>query len=68
MCDNSIYFASHTDDEPEMTEIWFTPNDETTIEDIFESMKHCQSLHPDANGKFGSANQIHSKSTTNDFA
>lgn len=34
-----------------MTEIWFTPTDETTIEDIFESMKHCQSLHPDANGK-----------------
>lgn len=34
-----------------MTEIWFTPNDETTIEDIFESMKHCQSLHPDENGK-----------------
>lgn len=33
-----------------MTEIWFTPTDETTIESIFESMKHCQSLHPDANG------------------
>lgn len=39
------------DDEPEMTEIWFTPTDETTIEDIFESMKHCQSLHPDENGR-----------------
>lgn len=48
---NSIRFSIRTDDEPEMTEIWFTPTDETTIEDIFESMKHCQSLHPDANGK-----------------
>lgn len=39
-----------SDEEPEMTEIWFTPTDENTIEDIFNAMKYCQSLHPDENG------------------
>lgn len=34
-----------------MTEIWFIPTDETTIEGIFESLKHCQTLHPDENGR-----------------
>lgn len=33
-----------------MTEIWYTPHDENRIEEIFEAMKHCQSLHPDPNG------------------
>jgi len=35
------------DEEPEMTEIWFVPTDENTIENIFDAMKQCQSLHPD---------------------
>lgn len=30
-----------------MTEIWFVPTDENTIESIFDAMKQCQSLHPD---------------------
>lgn len=34
-----------------MTEIWFVPTDENTIEDIFEAMKQCQSLHPDPERK-----------------
>lgn len=38
------------DEEPRMTEIWYTPHDENRIEEIFEAMKHCQSLHPDPNG------------------
>lgn len=33
-----------------MTEIWFTPHEENRIEEIFNAMKHCQSLHPDPNG------------------
>lgn len=35
-----------------MTEIWYTPHDENRIEEIFEAMKHCQSLHPDPNGLY----------------
>lgn len=35
-----------------MTEIWYTPHDENRIEEIFEAMKHCQSLHPDSNGAY----------------
>lgn len=35
-----------------MTEIWYTPHDENRIEEIFEAMKHCQSLHPDSNGTY----------------
>lgn len=38
------------DEEPRMTEIWYTPHDENRIEEIFDAMKHCQSLHPDPNG------------------
>lgn len=34
-----------------MTEIWFVPHDETSIESIFEAMKQCQSLHPDPERK-----------------
>lgn len=40
------------DEEPRMTEIWYTPHDENRIEEIFEAMKHCQSLHPDPNGLY----------------
>ncbi|XP_031620446.1 methylosome subunit pICln [Contarinia nasturtii] len=40
------------DEEPPMTEIWYTPHDENRIEEIFEAMKHCQSLHPDPNDSF----------------
>lgn len=42
----------YSDEEPKMTEIWYTPHDENRIEEIFEAMKHCQSLHPDPNGLF----------------
>lgn len=34
-----------------MTEIWFCPADESRIEEIFNAVKHCQSLHPDIEGK-----------------
>lgn len=44
------YFSSCLDEEQRMTEIWYTPHDENRIEEIFEAMKHCQSLHPDPNG------------------
>lgn len=40
-----------------MTEIWYTPHDENRIEEIFEAMKHCQSLHPDPNGLYQRAKQ-----------
>lgn len=40
-----------SDEEPEMTEFWFVPNDETSIESIFDAMKQCQSLHPDPERK-----------------
>lgn len=32
-----------------MTQIWFQPKDTSTIQQIFNAMKHCQSLHPDPN-------------------
>lgn len=52
VCPILTYLLISTDEEPRMTEIWYTPHDENRIEEIFEAMKHCQSLHPDPNGKF----------------
>lgn len=34
-----------------MTEIWYMAHDENRIEEIYNAMKYCQSLHPDPNGK-----------------
>lgn len=48
---SSLLFSHVSDEEPEMTEIWFVPTDETTIESIFDAMKQCQSLHPDPERK-----------------
>lgn len=33
--------------EPEMTQMWLQPVDQTAIQQIFNAMKHCQSLNPD---------------------
>lgn len=49
---NSFFSFYLKDEEPRMTEIWYTPHDENRIEEIFEAMKHCQSLHPDPNGLY----------------
>lgn len=43
-----------------MTEIWYTPHDGNRIEEIFEAMKHCQSLHPDPNGMYNTFNDVQS--------
>lgn len=47
------------DSECEITELWLEPIDLSAIADIFATMKHCQSLHPDSvDDDEGRGNQI----------
>ena len=47
------YFSETSDDDDEaddgegMTEIRFAPDDKATLQVMFSSMSHCQTLHPD---------------------
>ncbi|XP_055373972.1 methylosome subunit pICln [Condylostylus longicornis] len=34
--------------QDDMTEMWLIPNDITAVDQIFQSMKECQTLHPDS--------------------
>lgn len=42
------FFVDATEDSSfQMTLMWLEPKDPNTVQQIFDAMKHCQSLHPD---------------------